>query len=242
MFDEQAIRLLREKWPNANILAEELFAILTSSIPLTHNGPLEITNNTDGPAITIRNYGGSEIAFRVIRADDPASPQGTPGENRVVTDIGNDGSRDPVPEDEEQGSSAFPGKVVSGSAATYQVDIYENGTAAAKTATVAARIGNLETGVNVPANSWVVVMRLATGAYDAMYFPPADTPGKVGTRVSGRTYNVALYENGQTAAITRTVQATCLQLATGETIPANTWVNVFRAGGTYYFQIPVWLE
>lgn len=75
MFHEYAIRLIRERWPTPTELAEELFAIFRSNIPLTHNGPITLTQDTDAPPLTINlrdddttggiviNRGGTPINF-----------------------------------------------------------------------------------------------------------------------------------------------------------------------------------
>lgn len=238
MFDDQLIRLLREKWPNATLLAEELFAILSANRPTLTNNPLVIDNpEPNQPAIIIRQSGDSPFAFQ-IQSPDPTQPTGVATQN-----INNQGQ--PVDEDgnpESSGGGTFPGQVVSGSGTTYLVKIYENGTGVSASQTVSARIGNLpDPNVVLAADTWVIVMQLSNGRYEAMFFA-GRTPGKVLSQVSGRVYNVALYENGQDNPTTRTVQATCMQLATGEVVPTNTWVDIFQGGASYYFQVPIWLE
>lgn len=65
-------------------------------------------------------------------------------------------------------------------------------------------------------------------------------PGKV-VSGTGSTYLVDVYEAGLSAAPTqRTV--TQLSIASGETIPADTWAIVGKVGSDYFLQVPVWLQ
>lgn len=66
LFREQASRLLREKWANPSLLAEELYAMFTSDEPVTIDSPLTVTapEGSQSPPLTLRNFG-----------DDPAMMQ-----------------------------------------------------------------------------------------------------------------------------------------------------------------------
>jgi hypothetical protein len=55
-FADEAMRLLREKWANPTMLAEEVFAILQGKIPLKTTA-VNINMNGTSPGITIRNFG-----------------------------------------------------------------------------------------------------------------------------------------------------------------------------------------
>jgi hypothetical protein len=63
IFGNQVIRLLREKWPTATGLAEELYALLQSDTPIEVTSPLDVKQqNPNVPAMTITNsVGGSSF-------------------------------------------------------------------------------------------------------------------------------------------------------------------------------------
>ncbi len=53
MFGEQAVRLLRKNWPDANQLAQELYAMFQNDIPLTMTAPLTLRPPRGQPALII---------------------------------------------------------------------------------------------------------------------------------------------------------------------------------------------
>jgi hypothetical protein len=57
MFGSQALRLLRESWPNPQLLAEELYAMFQDSVPLESSAPLTLTQTGSVPALTIQSSG-----------------------------------------------------------------------------------------------------------------------------------------------------------------------------------------
>jgi hypothetical protein len=63
MFGAQAVRMLRETWSNATMLAEELYAIFSDDIPLNNNAPLTLSNpNGSAAPLTIQEPGlGNEV-------------------------------------------------------------------------------------------------------------------------------------------------------------------------------------
>lgn len=67
------------------------------------------------------------------------------------------------------------------------------------------------------------------------------TPGKV-ISGSGQTYQVTLYPSGPAGAAGQTVSVTQLDIASDAAIPEDTWTIVTQSGGSYYMQVPVWLE
>lgn len=58
---------------------------------------------------------------------------------------------------------------------------------------------------------------------------------------SGTSYTVGIYENGLSAAATRTVTATAPYLNSDEDIPNNSVVGVVRAGTVYHILTAYWL-
>lgn len=74
MFGQQAIRLIREKWRDINVFAEELYAVFQDKIPVESKAPITIRSNTtdaplrlnqfgDGPMISFVGKHGSVVAF-----------------------------------------------------------------------------------------------------------------------------------------------------------------------------------
>lgn len=138
IFKDQSLRLIREKWRDPNVLAEELYAILNSDKPIVIDSPIEITNNTDGPAITINNNReGDTIQIN----NQPQPPIQLPNYPPVtipdfpsIPDTATIDNRGRGPGDGGGGGdggdgepSVFPGQITSGTADTYEVDVYENG-------------------------------------------------------------------------------------------------------------------
>lgn len=103
---DQAGRLIRTKWgQNADMLAEELFAMMTGDEPIVLDSPVTIVNNTDGPALTLRDFGGgNDGIFQIQHAVPPAPlipnlppldfpPWDGDGVGQItITNIYNDGS------------------------------------------------------------------------------------------------------------------------------------------------------
>jgi hypothetical protein len=59
---------------------------------------------------------------------------------------------------------------------------------------------------------------------------------------SGSSYQVLIYEDGPSAAATRTVTVTQVQIDASAEIPADSGVVVFeQPAGTYWMQAPVWM-
>lgn len=57
------MRLLREKWRSATLLAEELYAMFQDKIPLTHRAPLTIRHDGPGAALRVTNPSGPSSTF-----------------------------------------------------------------------------------------------------------------------------------------------------------------------------------
>jgi hypothetical protein len=59
---------------------------------------------------------------------------------------------------------------------------------------------------------------------------------------SGSSYQVLIYENGPSAAATRTVAVTQVQIDASAEIPADSGVTVFeQPTGVFWMQVAVWL-
>lgn len=114
MFGEQRQRLLREDpWPNANMLAQELYAMFSPEQELTHDGPITLNVNGLVPPITLNFPDGSLPIIRVQRRGVPESTIGQDGQS--------DSEETPQQQEQQAGSRVFSGTVVSGSGSSYQV-------------------------------------------------------------------------------------------------------------------------
>ena len=143
-------RLLREDWPNAKMLAEELYAIYNSGVKqvaqpgqavLTSPAPgvpaLVINAPPDGNGITIRNNKGAvNYGVNGITGIPPAPIVATPG-----------------------AGGGLPGQVQSGGPGNgpYSVTIYPNGTGSPGTTVNVTQLQIAPTDT-VPAGTWVMVM------------------------------------------------------------------------------------
>lgn len=154
LFGDQAIRLLREKWKNPVQLAEELYAMFTSSRPLTTDAPITIFQSGDQPPLRIvmNSPDPGVLPIQVFRPDpvtgvsgyDPDAPSGgvtidgggnpvpTPGGGNNPAGGGTDLGGIDWPEATDPENVPPPaenpivlwGQVVSGSGETYQVKVW----------------------------------------------------------------------------------------------------------------------
>lgn len=75
LFGDQASRLMRDKWESTQELAEELYAMFTSQVPLVSDVPITITPQADGvsPFSIQMAPENPTQGITVIRGNDPAS-------------------------------------------------------------------------------------------------------------------------------------------------------------------------
>lgn len=196
MFGKQATRLLRERWKNATLLAEELFALFQDDIPLSHDAPVTINNHTAGPALTLRNgtplpgvtvgtgadgapliklgdFNGGDLLFQ--NQDGGLTWQG-PSFFFQPTDPAT-GLPSGAPVDLGSGGGGgggggggLVGRVVSGAGASYTVDLYANGLSAAATSRVTVTVPAIDPAEVIPAGTVLVPVVPAGGNY---YHQPA---------------------------------------------------------------------
>jgi hypothetical protein len=146
LFD-QSERLLREKWPTAQLLAEELFAIFRQQEPTQIDTPTNVnpTPGTNLPALTINNSSGNGPILTFIQGNCTASLSFDENCNLIIN---------PVPDvDAPPGTigdgaktaagGGLLGIVQSGSGSQYQVQIA--GTPTVVSATVPNNIDPTET-------------------------------------------------------------------------------------------------
>jgi hypothetical protein len=169
LFRDQAMRLLRERWGSPNELAEEIFAILTSDVPVRIDSPVVITaeGSDRSPPLTVRNFGQDDAMVRFERRrlpDVAISYDGGDGDGEEVTEFYGDGSTESIdPETGEgtpstQGGGGLAGVVVSGSGDTYQVDTYPQGLSAPPVRRTVRQLQIAE-GEAVPAGTFALVVQ-----------------------------------------------------------------------------------
>jgi hypothetical protein len=181
MVGEEALRLLREKWPNATMLAEELYVILsspdipiTTSAPITYNQPagssapaLTLNMNPDatGPAIQINpGDGGPTITIGPDNIDLGGGfllGQGLNLQFLGTQALGGGTNTNPGPGgggggQQPSASSAMPGQIQSGTGTTYTVTIYPSGLSGS-TQNVTVTQLQIDNTQAIPAGTWVLV-------------------------------------------------------------------------------------
>lgn len=156
---DQAIRLRREQPWTADLLAEELFAILNSDRPILIDSPVEINSDDfELPALTVNNRSPNDDTpgVRINREGDKIDID---GDTINLGDLG-----DIIPteniETEVTGGGGIPGQVVSGTGGTYQVRLYEEGIAAGSTRTVSVTVPGILDTETIPADTWLAVMEI----------------------------------------------------------------------------------
>lgn len=187
---DQAPRLTRERWADVNELAEEIYAIWMSEVPVKFDSPIVINNETRGPAMTINQGGTSDQTIIINRNPGPGDPlppgypPGSPGGgdtifiDNSVTIINYDGVPEPhpdpppPPEDPQPGTGdtinlgggGFPGKVISKvSGAIYDVAVYESGLSQSPTTRRVTQL-QIHEDATIPADTWTIVGQAGSGA------------------------------------------------------------------------------
>jgi hypothetical protein len=174
LFD-QSERLLREKWPTAQLLAEELFAIFRQQEPTNIDTATNINPDqpTNLPALTINNSTGNGPIITFIKGNCTASLNFDANCNLIIT---------PVPDEDAPpgtigggggggtvtGGGGMLGIVQSGSSDTYQVQIA--GTPKVVTAKVPNNIDPSET-VPVGYEAPLFLVGTGTTAQYVLYIP-----------------------------------------------------------------------
>jgi hypothetical protein len=165
MFRNQRHRLLRENW-DAIGLSQELHAMFGYETPLEHGGPITLIRGDDESWVpfTLRGFSDGDTIFNVKGRDYDLSIK-LDGGNLVVEDA--DGNRQSGGGGETTTTGAvttYPGRIVSGSGATYTVNIYPGGLAASPTV-VTATIDGIDEDSTVPADTPCVVIKAASTYY-----------------------------------------------------------------------------
>lgn len=177
---KQAARLMREADWTATELAEEIHSIFNSEEPFQVDGPVIINNTTGADALTINNYNSQNNPVVINNYPDvpvdfpgfPPNPPYTPGNTTIII-VNNDGldretddpttpappTPDPFPTPDTGGGGGFPGRVISGSASTYQVAVYEDGLSLAPTTQTVTQL-QIASDAVIPAGTWALVGKI----------------------------------------------------------------------------------
>jgi hypothetical protein len=175
IFGNQALRLLREKWSSPNELAEELYAILNSNVPMTLTGPVTINNSSPTkPALTVRNFGQNDQGVNIQKRPLLQGPNFPPIPGITFPPLGvfgdgtlgsNLGSQGQAQQQQQPGGGGFPGKVLSGGpGATYKVAVYQSGLGG-KPTTVSVTQLQIDPAETIPAGTWAMVSQVGSSYY-----------------------------------------------------------------------------
>jgi hypothetical protein len=164
MFRNQRHRLLRENW-DAIGLSQELHAMFGFEETLEHGGPIILTRGDDATwtPFTLRGFSDGDTIFNVKGRDYDLSIKLDNGE-LVVEDAEGNRQSGGGGTTTESVSTTYPGRIVSGSGATYTVNIYPGGLAASPTV-VTATIDGIDEDSTVPADTPCVVIKAASTYY-----------------------------------------------------------------------------
>ncbi len=167
MYNNQRVRLLRESpWPNAQALAEELYAMFASTDPVEIPEGIHLQiGDTDRFPIEIDGYGDDEFPLlRINRTGGSFDVLIDASGDLITRGVEEDGDAPADETAEVSATSTFPGKVVSGSGATYSVDIYQNGLSQTATRVTVTQL-QIDASETIPADTWATVTRQSDGSY-----------------------------------------------------------------------------
>lgn len=181
---DEALRLLREKWQNPTLLAEELYTILNSDLPLNIDGPVTINNppGSTEPGLTINQEGGGDIAFQINKNNGDGTQSivqlSYTGDTLVFDgpitdpedpDADEDNTEEQTPE--SSGGGSIPCRVVShiGSGASYQIALYEQGVDLGITQTVTATQLQIAADAEIPEGTWTFANKISRTGGDVFY-------------------------------------------------------------------------
>lgn len=172
---EESLRLRRKRGWTADELSDEIFAIFNADVPFTTDQPITITNKTPQPGLTIKQNGPYDGSIKITRyPDGPINLPGLPPflppglGDYTITIIFPDGTPLTFPPGGPQdkgngnpppskgGGGGFPGKILSGTGDTYQVEVYEDGVSGEATTRSVTQL-SISASEKIEANTWVFV-------------------------------------------------------------------------------------
>lgn len=161
MFGTQALRLLRENWPSATELAQELYAIFDDTNP-TSSGPITASPapGSTQPPLTL-NQDPLTLGAISIKSGSNNATIGLNGGSLTFSVNGD--SQQPVG---GGGGGGVPGVVVSGGPGSgpYVVTIYPTGLSGG-TQNVNVTQLSIDSGETIPAGTWTVVTQVGSNYY-----------------------------------------------------------------------------
>jgi hypothetical protein len=190
MFGSQLLRLLREKWNSPKELAEELYAMLQDGNPVETAGGLTLSNIPGVAPLTLKpsDFGTQPAISFGTAADDPAI-----GWQADDAGIAFDGPAfqfnvmdDGIPSTYDVGGNTkapnnivnkitvkltaggYPGKVMSGTGDTYQVQIYPTGLSG-PSQTVSVKQLSIAEAAEIKAGTWTFVTKTTLDKKDFFY-------------------------------------------------------------------------
>lgn len=186
MFGTQAMRLLRTKWKTPTLLAQELFAMFQSDIPLEHSGGLKLDAKNDAPALELSRgdfgdgpvldfnggSGAGGISFSIANGGLVITG---PSITLVESGTGAPPATTPTPQEQQQQAqgSTFPGQVLSGSGQSYVVRIFTQGEGG-PASQVTAQAPGMADDATISEGFWVAVSATtdAQGTITGYFFFP----------------------------------------------------------------------
>ncbi len=167
MFEEQSIRLLREKWRSTQQLAEEIFAIFQTEGLIEHVGSLKVTPSDSEPGLQVVLPGGpgeTGAGITITRGDTTINiaPEGvTITSGDTTTTLGGGGTNlTQIVGLENQPSQApfvLAGKVISGTGANYVVEVYADAGFTSMGQVNATQV-QIDPDEQIPADTWTQVL------------------------------------------------------------------------------------
>lgn len=142
--DTAALRMLREDWPTATELAEELYAIFSNDkIPITTSVPIQSSaGSTKQPFATLTGYSPGDTLFQIGPKDNST--------NITVQEIMNLIGGGPQTQQKASPPAAFAGVILSGTGNKYTVKLSDGSLVVATQLQIAS-------GETIPAGTGVVV-------------------------------------------------------------------------------------
>jgi len=253
LFGAETTRLLRKQWPTPTMLAQELYAMFQGNIPLSTSG-LTINNPTGSPAITI-NQTNPLPGFVVNRGGQPVANLGNIGGNSVT--LGNQTLTGPTSDIQNNPGGLSLGALNLSPSGMPMGEVPSFTGAATGPFTPGSTIFQINNpnglppitlgttsngGLNIGAPSFTFtgpggnVINL--GGTDTTGTAGQASPaggGLIGKVVSGSGTSHKCTVNG------KTVTVNTLGVATGESIPAGSYLIVVQSGSSYSAAPPVFL-
>lgn len=160
----EAIRLMRDDWPKAKQLAEELYAMLTGTNPVVTNAPLQINSPAGVPPFQLGNYSNGDSLFEITR------PNGEPF-GRLAIEDGNllftaakPIAQPNIPTPSGGGGGGIPAMITDGSGDAYTATIYPAGLSG-PTQSVQVKQLQIDPTDTIPAGTWTHAFLQADGQY-----------------------------------------------------------------------------